>query len=166
MKWLRVALIVCFFALLQAGLVNALGVTSLNIKPDLLLVLLVFFAVFSTPRDAIITSFAIGFAADLIAVGLPMGPRTISFGIIGTLAAHINSVLAVRKISHRAVAVFLCGLVAGVLCHFLTSVISHSAIPHAYVIIVGTSLYSSAISPFLFLSCDWLMRIKTNRSGR
>ncbi|MHC4844352.1 MAG: hypothetical protein ACYTEE_11165 [Planctomycetota bacterium] len=57
MRWVRFAILVLLTALLQAGLVDILSLTSLNIKPDLLLVLMVFFAVFSNTKDAIITSF-------------------------------------------------------------------------------------------------------------
>lgn len=166
MKWLRVAFLVCIVAVLQAGIVNAIAVTSLNIKPDLLLVLMVFFAIFSTSRDAIITSFAIGFAADVISTGLPMGPRTISFGLIGTLLVHIHSVLALRKIFPQAVAVLFSGMLAGSISNFLISLVSHAVISNSYAVVLGTSLYSSIVSPFLLLPSAWLMRIKTDRSVR
>jgi len=166
MKWLRVVILVCIVAVLQAGLINLIAVTSLDIKPDLLLILMVFFAIFAAPREAIITSFAIGFAADLIAIGMPMGPRTISFGLVGAAVAYIHGVLVIRKISHQAVAVFICCFIAAVLSHFLTLLTGRPVMPFEYRVIFGTALYSSIISPFLFLPSSWLMRIKTNRFGR
>ena len=166
MKWLRAALLVCFIAVIQAGLANALAVTSLNIKPDLLLALMVFFAVSSTSRDAIIISFAMGFAADVIAIGQPMGPRTISFGLIGTMLAHIHNVLVIRKIPHQVVAVFFSGLLALSISNFLTFLANHSVVSHAYIIVLGTSLYSGIAAPFLLLPSAWLMRIKTGRLNR
>ena len=166
MKWLRAALLVCFIAVTQAGLANALAVTSLNIKPDLLLALMVFFAVSSTSRDAIVTSFAIGFAADVIAIGQPMGPRTISFGLIGTMLAHVHNVLVIRKIPHQVVAVFFSGLLAGSISNFLTFLANHSVVTHAYTVVLGTSLYSSIAAPFLLLPAAWLMRIKTGQLNR
>ena len=161
MKWLRAALLVCFVAVVQAGLINALAVTSLNIKPDLLLALMVFFAVCSASRDAIIISFAIGFAADVIAIGQPMGPRTISFGLIGTVLTHIHNVFVIRKIFHQVVAVFLSGLLVVSITNFLTFLVTHSIAPHAYIIVLATSLYSSIAAPFLLLPSAWLMGIKT-----
>jgi len=161
MKWLRAALLVCFIAVIQAGLANVLAVTSLNIKPDLLLALMVFFTVSSTSRDAIVLSFAIGFAADVIAIGQPMGPRTISFGLIGTMLAHIHNVLVIRKISHQVVAVFFSGLLVFSISNLLTFLANHSAVTHAYTVVLGTSLYSSIAAPFLLLPAAWLMRIKT-----
>jgi rod shape-determining protein MreD len=160
-KWLRAALFVCFIAVIQAGLANALEVTSLNIKPDLLLALRVFFAVSSTSRDVIVISFAIGFAADVIAIGQPMGPRTISFGLIGTMLANIHNVLVIRKISHQVIAVFFSGLLALSISNFLTFLTNHSVVSHAYTVVLGTSLYSSIAAPFLLLPAAWLMRMKT-----
>jgi len=166
MKWLRAALLVCFIAVIQAGLANVLAVTSLNIKPDLLLALMVFFAVSSTSRDAIVLSFAIGFAADVITIGQPMGPRTISFGLIGTMLAHIHNVLVIRKISHQVVTVFFSGLLVFSISNFLTFLANHSVVTHAYTVVLGTSLYSSIAAPFLLLPSAWLMRMKTSRLNR
>ena len=166
MKWFRVALFVCVVAVLQAGLVNMISVTQQHIRPDLLLVLMVFFAVSLNARDAIITSFAIGFVADVIATGQPMGPRTISLGLTGTFLSYVHNVFIIRKIFHQAVAVFFSGLLASAVSNFLTSLAGHSPVSGAYIVVLGTSLYSSFISPFLLLPSCWLMRIKTNRLTR
>ena len=42
MRWVRFAMLVLFTALLQAGMVDVLSLTSLNIKPDLLIIIMVF----------------------------------------------------------------------------------------------------------------------------
>ncbi len=166
MKWPRAAVLICFVAVIQACLASLASVTSLNIKPDLLLALMVFFAVSSTSRDAIIISFAIGFAADVISIGQPMGPKTISFGLIGTMLAHVHNVLVIRKIPHQVVAVFFSGLLAGSISNFLTFLANHSVVTHAYTVVLGTSLYSSIAAPFLLLLAAWLMRIKTGQLNR
>ena len=86
MRWLRYILLILVVALLQAGhVLDLIAVTQLNIKPDLLLILMVFLAVNTEASEAIILSFAIGFAADLI--DLPMGQHIISFGLFGSLLA-------------------------------------------------------------------------------
>jgi rod shape-determining protein MreD len=109
MRWFRFSLFVIAVTLIQAGLVDIISLV--NVRPDLLLILLVFFAIYCDTTEAIISSFAIGFAADII--GSAMGPQMISFGLFGTL--------------------------------------------------LGTSLYSAIIGPFLFLPSAWLMRIKTHQ---
>ena len=74
MRWSRFGVLVVVVSLLQAGFVAAL-----NIKPDLLLILLVFLAIYCNTTEAIVSSFTIGFAADLI--GQAMGPQMISIGL-------------------------------------------------------------------------------------
>ena len=61
---------------------DVISVTDQNIKPNLLLILLVYFAISCDSYDAIICSFAIGLAADI--TGTLIGPYFLSFGIIGT----------------------------------------------------------------------------------
>lgn len=157
MRWLRFAVLILVVTVLQAGLLR-----HLNIKPDLLLVLLVFFAVYSDTSDAIITSFAVGFAADII--GTAMGPQMISFCLFGTLLAYLNRVIAIRKMLYQGFAIFIVGFLAGILVnflHFLKGELSTS-----YAVLFRTCLYSAVVGPFLFLPSAWWMHIRTHRFGR
>lgn len=156
MRWLRFAVLLCLVTVLQAGLL-----AHLNPKPDLLLILLVFFAVYCNSSEAIVTSFTIGFAADII--GPAMGPQIISFGLFGTLLAYLHRVIAIRKMPYQAAAIFLTGLLAGTLACFLAFFKGQPASLNMYAILLGTSLYSAIVGPFLFLPSAWWMRIKTHR---
>ena len=99
MRWVRFAIFVLIVTLLQASLLEMIAVTELRIKPDMLLILLVFFAVYYNTTDAIISSFAIGFGADLVA-GV-MGPFTVSFGLFGTLLSYLCRLVVVRHMPYR-----------------------------------------------------------------
>ena len=103
MHWLRFAVLVLLATVLQASFF-----ADLNSKPDLLLILLVFFAVYCDTSDAIICSFVIGFAADLI--GQTMGPQMISYGIFGSALAYLHRVIAIRQIPYQIVAIFITAL--------------------------------------------------------
>jgi len=161
MRWLRFAVFILIVTVLQASLLDTLAVTTLNIKPDLLLVLLVFFAVYCNTSEAIITSFTIGFAADII--GSAMGPQIISFGLFGTALAYLHRVIAIRKMPYQSLAIFVIGFLAGVLTHLLTILKGQSTGHNVYTVLFWTSLYSSLAGPFFFLPCAWWMRIKTRR---
>ena len=158
--WLRFGGFILVAAVLQASIL-----AGLNIKPDLLLILLVFFAIYSSTTEAIITSFVIGFVADII--GCAMGPCTISFGLFGTLLAYLHRAVAIRKMPYQFVAVFITSLLAGTLAHLLTflkgSVVADSG---GGAVLFWTSLYSAAVGPFLFLPCAWWMHINTHRFSR
>jgi len=164
MRWVRFSFFLLIVTLLQAGMLDAFAVSSLSIKPDLLLILLVFFAVFCPTADAIITSFVIGFAADLI--WWTMGPYTISFGLFGTLLAYLNRVVVLKSRCYQAAVIFLVGLFAHLTAHFLSLVKMSAGGQDVFKTVLWTCLYSALIGPFLFLPTAWWMRIKTVRFGR
>ncbi len=164
MRWFRFAVIILTVTVLQASLLDIIAVTGLNIKPDLLLILLVFFAIYCNTSEVIITSFTIGFAADIISPA--MGPQIISFGLSGTALAYLHQVIAIKKMSYQSAAIFITGFLAGVVVHFLTYLKGQPTGSNVYTVVFGTSLYSALVGPFLFLPSVWWMRIKTHRFGR
>lgn len=164
MRWFRFAVFILTVTVLQASLLDIIAVTNLNIKPDLLLILLVFFAIYCNTSEAIITSFTIGFAADII--GPAMGPQIISFGLFGTALAYLHQVIAIRKMSYQSAAIFITGFLAGVVVYLLTYLKGQPSGANIYAVLFGTSLYSALVGPFLFLPSVWWMRIKTPRFGR
>ncbi len=164
MRWVRFVVFVLVVTLLQAGVLELVAVTQLHIKPDLLLILLVFFAVYCDTTEAVITSFAIGFAADLANLSNPMGSYTISFGLFGTLLAYLRRVVNIKRMSYQASAIFITGFLAGLLGHLLSLLKGPAAGSGIYAAIFWTSLYSGFVGPFLFLPCAWWMHIKTHRS--
>jgi len=157
MRWLRFAVLILFVTILQAGLL-----ADMDVKPDLLLILLVFFAIHCNISEAIIASFTVGFAADII--GLTMGPQIISFGLFGTLLAYLHRVVTIRKMPYQALAIFVVGFLTGLLVNLLTFLKAEPTVPYA--VLFCTSLYSSLVGPFLFLPSAWWMRIKTQRFSR
>lgn len=162
MRWFRFAVLILAVTILQKG-----ALARFNTKPDLLLVLVVFFAIYCSTSEAIITSFAIGFAADLIGSPIPMGPHMLSFGICGTALAYLNRVIAVRKMPHQALAIFVTTLLAGALTHLLAVLIKSEPVsPNIYGALFWTSVSSAIVGPFLFLPAAWWMGIKIHRFRR
>ncbi|MBW1869979.1 MAG: rod shape-determining protein MreD, partial [Deltaproteobacteria bacterium] len=88
LRWIRFLVFLLLATLLNAGnVLNTISVTGLHIKPDLLLIALVFFSINIATTDAIAASFAIGFAAD-ISSGT-MGPCMIAFGVVGSFISQL-----------------------------------------------------------------------------
>lgn len=158
MRWFRFAALVLFATILQAGFL-----ANFSTKPDLLLILLVFFAIYCKTSEAIITSFMIGFAADLI--GPVMGPQTISFGLLGTLLAYLHRVLAIRKMPYQALAIFVTAILASIMINVLNLIRGEPILSELYNMI-KMSLFSGVVGPFIFMPSAWWMRIKTNRFRR
>jgi rod shape-determining protein MreD len=164
MRWPRFIVLVLITTLLQASWVDAIAVTRLNVAPDLLLILMVFFAIRCNVNEAIISSFVIGFAAD-VATGFLMGPRLISFGLFGTGLAYLHRVITIRKMPHEALAVLVVGFGAGGLALVLALLAGQSPRPGVLGVLAGTSIYSAVLGPFLFLLLEWSMRIRSRRRG-
>jgi len=159
MRWFRFALLVLLATVLQASFF-----ADLNIKPDLLLILLVFFAIYCNTSDAIITSFTIGFAADLI--GRTMGPQMLSFGLLGTALAYLHQVIAIRKMPYQSLAIFITALLANSMVYFLNFLKGEQTPPNIFPALFGIALYSAIVGPFLFLPSAWWMCIKTKHFSR
>jgi cell shape-determining protein MreD len=160
MRWPRFAVLVLVTALLQASLIDTIGVTSAGITPDLLLILTVFFATRCDVTEATISSFAIGLAADLSNIGSRMGPWILSFGILGTGLAYLHGVISLKKMPHQALAIFVTGIGAGILSGFL------AGRSEELKLIIGSAAYSAVIGPFLSLLLDLIMPVKKSKRGR
>lgn len=162
MRWFRFALLILAVTVLQKGLLASWGS-----KPDLLVILLVFFAIYYNTSDAIISSFTIGFAADLVGSPMPMGPQMISFGLFGTLLAYLHRVIAIKRMPYQALAIFVVSVLAGALTHLLAYITKGEPVAaNIYAVVFVTSLYSSIVGPFLFLPTAWWMRVKMSRFSR
>jgi len=162
MRWFRFALLILAVTVLQKGLL-----ARWSSKPDLLVILLVFFAIYYSTSDAIISSFTIGFAADLVGSPMPMGPQMISFGLFGTLLAYLHRVIAIKRMPYQALAIFATSALTGTMTYLLAYLTKGESVgANIYAVVFLTSLYSSIVGPFLFLPIAWWMRIKINRFGR
>lgn len=161
MRWFRFALLILVVTIIQKGLL-----ARWSSKPDLLVIFLVFYAVHYNTSEAIISSFIIGFTADLIGSPLPMGPQMISFGLFGTLLAYLHRVIAIKRMPYQALAIFVTSVLTGLLAHLLANFVGEPITANIFTVVFITSLYSSIVGPFLFLPAAWWMQIKTNRFGR
>jgi rod shape-determining protein MreD len=160
MRWPRFAVLVLITTLLQASWVDKIAVTRFNATPDLLLIVMVFFAIRCNPTEAIISSFVLGFASDIVSTSFRMGPGIISFGLFGMALAYMHRVITIRRMGHEALAILVVGFGAGGLARLLAM----SSGPGGLGVLAGTSIYSAVIGPFLFLLLDWSMGIRSRRS--
>lgn len=159
MHWLRFVALLLVATLLQADLLNAIEVAGT--KPDLLLILLAFFAIFCEPGPAIIASFSIGLAADLI--GPSMGPATLSLGLLGTGLCCLSKFVTLRRMVFQAVAIFVLGFATAFFAYLLSLFQTQLAYPKSPGVLFGTPLYSAIVGPFLFLPIAWWMHIRIQR---
>jgi rod shape-determining protein MreD len=166
MHWPRFAVLVLIATLLQKSWIDTIAVTDLRVTPDLLLIALTFFAIRCNETETIISSFALGFAADIAAPGFSLGPMIISFGVFGTGLSYLHRLIAIKKVPHEAITIFAIGAGTGCLAWLLARVAGQTPRLGGFGALIGTSIYSAVLGPVLFLLLDWLMRIKSRRRGR
>ena len=157
MRWIRFAVLICLAAIAQAG-----SLSDFTYKPDLLLILVVFFAIYSSTSDAIITSFILGFTADLI--GITMGSQMISFGILGTALSYLNRVFALRQVPLQVVSIIIMAILTGFFTNTLNSLKHAGIIESSY--IIKTAIFSGIVGPLLFRPVAWWMQIRMQHNRR
>jgi cell shape-determining protein MreD len=167
MRWFRFAILVLVAAILQTAFVDMIWILDANIKPDLLLILLVFFAVRCQPTDAVIASFVIGFAADLASpVAGFMGPRIISFGLFGTLLNDLHNFISIRWLPYQAAAIFVMGAVTALASHLLAYLRAEPAAFNFARQCLWQPALSGVIGPFFFLPVGWWMHMNDRKRRR
>lgn len=144
MKWLRFTLLMVIVAVLQSSAVmNLLSLTDMRIRPDIFLILLVYFSINCNSYDAVITSFSIGFAADI--AGAVMGPHIISYGLIGTVVAYIRKIIILKKTNQQALTIFVTGLLAEFAAVLLTGLKASGLAKAGAFEIFAVSAYSAIL---------------------
>jgi rod shape-determining protein MreD len=144
MHWTRLVLVILLATILQLVLNNFLNIA---LRPDLLIIVMVFFVANTEGNWPIIAAFATGFTADLISMS--MGPHTIAFGVTGSLLAMARRSITLDNAVFVGIAVFVICYVAGALAQFLIS-FRQPTPSGAYLSLLWASLASAVIGPYIY----------------
>jgi rod shape-determining protein MreD len=161
MHWVRFAVLILGTMVLQAGLGGVMAVTPRDVRPNLLLVVMVYFALYGLPRDVVITSFVIGLASDVI--GRTIGPQMIGFGLCGTLLSGIRQYILIRKVPFQAIVILITGALASGLGHVLYIAKGIPGSGDLLNPLLWEPVYSGIIGPVLFFPLEWMMRLQEKR---
>jgi cell shape-determining protein MreD len=149
MRWILFILLTMAASVLEAGnLLNLIAFGYGQVRPSILLVLLVFFALRTEPMEAVGISFLLGFAADL--AGPVMGPNTICWGVAGSLLAQMQGLLNVRHSVYQIAVVLAAALVLMGASHGLAVLKTEQTGTLPLRILLGRAFYTAAIVPFLW----------------
>jgi len=148
MHWIRFIILILIAAIVQTSLVGVLALTEAQIKPNLLLILMVYFAVHYSAQEAIVSAFLIGLFADLIGAG--MGPQLLAFGVVGSLISEVRHILVMRHIPQQMIVVCLAGVLCGLISFMLFKIKSCPLPTHALHLILWQPLYSACLAGPLF----------------
>ena len=168
MRWIRFTILLLLLTLLNiSSLTDYISYGPLNVKPDLLVILLVFVSINFSGADPLIASFAIGFAADLS--GATMGPATLIYGIFGGIISLVQQVVIMKRMIHQGLAVFTTSFLTGLLVQLFTLFKTGQAVPSVWTFVFATAIYSALAAPFVWIVysilAGWLgVRHSTSRA--
>lgn len=144
--------------ILQAGnITNYIALGESYIKPDILLILLVYLASTAEPVAAVILSFILGLAADTIM--LPLGPFMISYLLAGTVISNLKKMQLSDNAVFQGVLVLLACIVVLSLSELLKFITGHPISSHLLTRIFATSAYSAVLTPFVWFFFDKVREI-------
>lgn len=158
MRWFTFTIALLAATLLDAGNVLSLfEIGGWQIRPGILVTLLVYYAIACRSNEAITCSFLIGIAADL-ATGT-MGPHMLCYGLFGALLNSIGGALTTRRSILQAVFVFFTAFVTGICAYWLSLLKTRHSLPDVYAITLLTALYSGILAPLVWsvleLTAEW-----------
>ncbi len=142
-------ILLLFLVTLQATSLNRLRI--LGIKPDLLLILVIFIGLYKGPISGAWYGFLAGILLDIFSSS-PLGTNAISKTVLGSLAGMAAPFLYLEAPLIPGLLLFLGMFLEGILLFILLSSF-YLAPPFSYsflYIILPASLYTSLIAPFFF----------------
>lgn len=159
MKILLKGAIIVVALLIQLTLINA--ITILGLKPDLILVVVVIFSLLKGEKEGTISGFASGLLQDIFSTGL-LGINALIKTVIGFTCGILR-----EKIFHEhilfliPVITFIASFIQSILIFFLlrTFGIEYNLIWSLKQVALPEALYSSLLSPFIFLVINKLFQL-------
>ncbi len=159
MKILLKGAIIVVALLIQLTLINS--ITILGLKPDLILVVVVIFSLLKGEKEGTISGFASGLLQDIFSTGL-LGINALVKTVIGFICGILR-----EKIFHEhilfliPVITFIASFIQSILIFFLlrTFGIEYNLIWSLKQVALPEALYSSLLSPFIFLVINKLFQL-------
>jgi rod shape-determining protein MreD len=159
MKILFKGAIIVVALLIQLTLINA--ITILGIKPDLIMVVVVIFSLLKGEKEGTISGFASGLLQDIFSTGL-LGINALAKTVVGFTCGILR-----EKIFHEhilfliPVITFIASFIQSILIFFLlrTFGIEYNLIWSLKQVALPEALYSSLLSPFVFLAINKLFQL-------
>ena len=159
MKILLKGAIIVVALLIQLTLLNS--ITILGIKPDLIMVIVVVFSLLRGEKEGAISGFASGLLQDIFSAGL-LGINALTKTVIGFICGILK-----EKIFHEhmlfliPVITFIASITQSILIFLLLRAfgIEHSLAWSLKAVALPEALYSSLLSPFIFLAINKLFQL-------
>ena len=159
MKILLKSAIIVVALLIQLTLINS--ITILGLKPDLIMIVVVVFSLMKGEKEGTISGFASGLLQDIFSIGL-LGINAFAKTVIGFTCGLLK-----EKVFHEhilfliPVITFIASLIQSILIFLLLRAfgIEYSLAWSLKQVALPEALYSSLLSPFIFLAINKLLQL-------
>ena len=153
MRWFSFIIMLLIGTLLDAGnLLDLIAIGGRDIRPSILITLLVYYAIVCKPQEAISFSFLIGIGADLAAG--TMGPHMVCYGLLGTALNSVAQSLTIRQALAHALFVFGAYLISEIIAYWLGLLKTHQPQPEVYSLCFLRGVFSAVVCPLVWSILD------------
>ncbi|MBL7084973.1 MAG: rod shape-determining protein MreD [Candidatus Omnitrophica bacterium] len=158
-KKLLILLLVILFTLLQSTVLNYIRI--FKVKPDILLILIIFFSLKLGRIYGLIVGALCGLLNEATS-GIPSGVAVLVYSFGGLLLGHIGKWVYNQKLLGQLCITFVFSFTIYLSLFFLSQTFNASLSLFAILVstILPVSLYTAAISPFLFRFLKIALNIK------
>ncbi|AQQ71271.1 rod shape-determining protein MreD [Limihaloglobus sulfuriphilus] len=158
MAWIFYSIIILIFAVIDAGnLTNFLAVTELNIKPEMMAIIMAILISYSSSEDAIGIAFFVGFMADVS--GTAIGPCMIGYGIAGTLYSRIRGLIQFEQIRYQVLILFVLTFLSLIIAEPLILWKTSDIMPRMIMRILAASIYTAITGPFIWQAAEYIRKL-------
>ncbi len=164
-KRITLLILLLLLAILQATSLNRLSI--LGIKPDLLLILVIFLGLHRGPVSGAGYGFLAGILLDIFSP-VPLGTNALSKTVLGFLAGAVAPFLYFKTPFIQGILLFLGMFLEGMILFILLSSF-HLAPPFCYsflYIILPASFYTSLLAPLLFYALKRIIPVRSASNGK
>lgn len=152
MKWTPFLIFLAVIMLVSSSsLGDFISVGDYNIRPSLMLIVMIFFAINCEIYEAMICSFVIGLAADISSSAMVIGPHTVSFVFVGTAISFLQGPVVMQRLVYQGICILLSGFVAATMTEAMIYKKLSGMTLYSFEVIAMTVLYSALIGPFIWL---------------
>ncbi len=153
MRGIYFAILFFIGVILQGGnILNYIALGDFNIKPDILITLLVYFAIRFDGIMAVIAAFMLGFAADIIM--LPIGTFIITYVLAGTAISGMKKSSLIGSVIAQALLIFVTVFLILLASNGIKMIADKAVSDHFVYRSFATAVYSGLIAPFAIWVAD------------
>jgi rod shape-determining protein MreD len=159
MKILLKSAIIVVALLIQLTLINS--ITILGLKPDLIMIVVVVFSLMKGEKEGTISGFASGLLQDIFSIGL-LGINAFAKTVIGFACGILKEKIFYEHILFLIpIITFIASLIQSILIFLLLRAfgIEYSLAWSLKQVALPEALYSSLLSPFIFLAINKLLQL-------